>query len=264
MATRAIDFEALHANEPPHLAAARDAGLCDAARRVRHDRPRAVAERHALAVFRAAARRGPGPLPRQRALRAVLVGDALRRHHGGRHRPRALLVRRAPRRHHREGHGPGFHPADVHRDGSAQARRPAQGGVADRLAGQPRQARGADPRARAEDLRRAAGRRDVRLGRPRLDRADDADARDAVRLPVGGPPPADLLVRHGDRRRDGAGQPDQGRARGDHARMPDVFHRLWNERVNAEPRGTTSCRCSRTTRRRATWCRWNISATCSC
>ena len=51
------------------------------------------------------------------------------------------------------------------------------------------------------DPRRPAERRDVRLGRPGLDRADHADARHAVRLPVGGPPQADLLVRRRDRRR---------------------------------------------------------------
>ena len=38
-------------------------------------------------------------------------------------------------------------------------------------------------------------RRDLRLGGVRLDRADGDDARDSVRLSLGGPAPADLLVR---------------------------------------------------------------------
>ena len=56
-----------------------------------------------------------------------------------------------------------------------------------------------DPRAHAARARRTAARRDVRLGGSRVDRADHADAGDAVRLPVRGAAEADLLVE----RRDG-------------------------------------------------------------
>ncbi len=47
----------------------------------------------------------------------------------------------------------------------------------------------------------AAEERDVQLGRQSVDRADHADARDAVRLPVGRPPQADVLERPDHRRR---------------------------------------------------------------
>ena len=48
----------------------------------------------------------------------------------------------------------------------------------------------------------SAARRGVRLGGPRLDRADYDDAGDAVRLPVGGAAQADLLVGRGDLQRE--------------------------------------------------------------
>ena len=55
---------------------------------------------------------------------------------------------------------------------------------------------GADhPRARRQDPRRSADRRDLRLGRQGLDRTDHHDAGDPVRLSVRGAPQADLLVR---------------------------------------------------------------------
>ena len=61
-----------------------------------------------------------------------------------------------------------------------------------------------------EEIRRRTGQcldqlargRGVRLGRPRLDRADDGNAGDPVRLPVGGPAAADPLVRLVGRYRD--------------------------------------------------------------
>ncbi len=53
---------------------------------------------------------------------------------------------------------------------------------------------GADPRAHRPGARRPAAQRDLRLGRPGVDRADDDDARDLVRLSLGRPAPADLLV----------------------------------------------------------------------
>ena len=90
--------------------------------------------------------------------------------------------------------------AELHRDGPAEARRAAQGGRADRGADEPAEHGRHDPRARLPHPGRAAARRDVRLGGARLDRADHADAGDAVRLPVRGAAQADLLVerRHGE------------------------------------------------------------------
>ena len=86
----------------------------------------------------------------------------------------------------------------LHHDGRRPARRPPQGGPAGRLPAQPDVARAADPHARLRDPRRPPGRRDLRLGRPRLDRAHDGHARDALRLPLRGAPQAHLLVGHGD------------------------------------------------------------------
>ena len=82
----------------------------------------------------------------------------------------------------------------------------------------------ADPPAGGRDPGRPAARRDLQLGRPGIDRADHPDAGDPVRLPVGGPPPAALLVGrdHGDR---GGGRGRRhGRARAGAARMPGLFH----------------------------------------
>ena len=59
--------------------------------------------------------------------------------------------------------------------------------------------RAADPRARDRDPGRPPRGRDLRLGRPRLHRAHDRHAGDALRLPVGGATQAHLLVRHGHR-----------------------------------------------------------------
>ena len=56
-------------------------------------------------------------------------------------------------------------------------------------------------------------RRDVRLGRQGLDRADDADAGDAVRLPVRGPPQADPLVGRRHRRARASGIVETRRSR---------------------------------------------------
>ena len=53
---------------------------------------------------------------------------------------------------------------------------------------------------RRQDLRQPAAQRSLQLGRPRLDRADDADAGDAVRLPLGRAAQADPLVGRGDGR----------------------------------------------------------------
>ena len=82
----------------------------------------------------------------------------------------------------------------------------------------------------------ASDRRGVRLGRQGVEGTDGDDAGDAVRLPVRGPPQADLLVRHvhqcaGPRPRRRAGS--TRRKRPTSASAPS--HDLWNQRVNAEP-----------------------------
>ena len=89
---------------------------------------------------------------------------------------------------------------------------------------------------RLHDSRRSAAQRDVQLGRQGLDRTHDADAGDAVRLPVRGAPHADLLVRRGD---DACRQWMTSRA--GRSAMPScssaspISRELWNERVNKEP-----------------------------
>ena len=62
----------------------------------------------------------------------------------------------------------------------------------------------------AADPRRPADRRDVRLGRPGLHRADHHDAGDPVRLPVRGAAQADLLVGRRDHRARATGSSTPG------------------------------------------------------
>ena len=129
----------------------------------------------------------------------------------------------------------------LHRHGPAQARCAAQDGQPGVVAGQPALM---EPviRERAARLiaRRPADRRGIRLGRPRLDRADHPDAGHPVRLPVlGGPPQADPLVGRGHRPADSRAV-QWSRDRGGTARRAsieclDYFTDLWNERVNAPP-----------------------------
>ena len=123
---------------------------------------------------------------------------------------------------------------------------------------------GDHPRARRQDPGRPAARRDIRLGRSCLDRADHPDAGHAVRLPVRGAAQADLLVgrRHGDRAPATAIEVRGEARRGLRRRWLDYFTALWNERVNAPPRSdlismlahgeaTRNMR-----RRRSTWATW--------
>ena len=74
----------------------------------------------------------------------------------------------------------------LHRDGPAAARRAAQDRGTDRGTTELGEDVRHDPRAGDPHPGRPAARRGVRLGRSRLDRADDADAVDPVRLPVRG------------------------------------------------------------------------------
>ncbi len=87
---------------------------------------------------------------------------------------------------------------------------------------------GASIRERTESPdRHASDRRAVRLGRPGLDRADDADARHPVRLSMGRPPSAHLLVRLGRRHRGGA----RCRARAEAGRHIVGMRRLFHPAV---------------------------------
>ena len=77
--------------------------------------------------------------------------------------------------------------------------RPAQDRVADVHADASGRTGEADPRARRQGAGRAAAQRDLRFRRAGVDRADHADAGDAVRFPVRGAPQADALVGRLDR-----------------------------------------------------------------
>jgi cytochrome P450 len=127
------------------------------------------------------------------------------------------------------------HRRPIHRHGPAQARRPAQDGQPDRLAGQPA-SHGADhPRARRQDPRR------LPIGEP-------FDWVDKVSIELTTQMLATLfdfpfeerrkLTRWSDvaTTRPAAAVEPRSRAPGEAELMlPRLFHRLWNERVNAEP-----------------------------
>ena len=183
-------------------AAARRArgGLCDAAEGFSSRRAAAVPERHAVAVVRAAAQGRAGALLHQRADRALLVGDQIQRHHACRHQSRHLLLRR--------------HASAASR--SATCRRATTGRASSRWTsrGTAAQRKTVSPmftpthldelamliRERAgQGARQPAAQRDLQFRRPGLDRADHADAGDAVRFPVGRAAQADALVRRLDR-----------------------------------------------------------------
>ena len=89
-------------------------------------------------------------------------------------------------------------------------------------------------RARVREiLGRAPGRRDVRLGRSRLDRAHHRHAGHAVRLPLRGAPQAHLLVGHGD------GQPAPGRLGRRHARR-SAGRRSWSASPSSRRSGRSA------------------------
>ena len=200
--------------------------LCAAARCDRRQQSEALPGRHLVPVFRAPAPRGPGALHQGRHVRLVLVGDQVQGHHVGRDEPPDLLVRGDAGRHLDHRPADGIPPRQLHLDGPAEARRAAQGGLADRGADEPEQAVGDDPRARRRHPRCAAAQRDVRLGAARLDRADHPDADDADGLPVRGSPQAGLLVGLRDRRRERRhGRRFRGEAAGDPDRGAGVLHR---------------------------------------
>ena len=191
--------------------------------------------------LRAAAARCAGALQHhQPDVRPLLVGDEVQGHHGGRGEPQGVQLRQQLRRHHHPRPAEGAAAADVHRHGPAAARRPAQGGAADRRACQPGEAGRHHPRAGLQHPGRAAARRDLQLGRACLDRADREHAGDAVRLPLRGPPQAELLVGLRDR---GAGgrrlHRQRGEARGGLRRMPRLFHQALERAGERRRRGPT-------------------------
>ena len=169
-----------------------------AAGAVRSRRPRAVQDRYVLAVFRPAAPRRSRALLQGQHVRAVLVGDQIQRHHGDRDQSCGVLLGVLARRHHHPRRPTRSAPRKLHRDGPAAPRGAAQDRGADVHADPSRPARDQHPQALGRVPRQSAAWRGVRLGRPGLDRADHADARRAVRLPLGGPPQADALVGHRD------------------------------------------------------------------
>ncbi len=194
--------------------------LVGAARRDRRQQSVLLFRGHVAGLFRSAAGRGPGALRRQPFVWTVLVGDPVPGHHDRRYLTPSLFLRRRVWGHHAEGCPVAVPEGKLHRDGSAAARRAAHDRVADRRAAEPGENVEHDPRTGDPHPRRPAARRGVRLGRSRLDRADDADAVDAVRLPVRGTADADPLVQrldreHARRDRDRLGGKARGRAAGD-------------------------------------------------
>ncbi len=118
-----------------------------------------------------------------------------KRHHAGGHQPARVLLRRHAGRIVIRDLPMDYPAAELHLDGPAEARRATQGGRADRGADEFAKARRHDPRAGRTHPGRPAAGGNVRLGGSRVDRADHADAGDAVRLPLRRAAYADLLVR---------------------------------------------------------------------
>ena len=112
----------------------------------------------------------------------------------GRGGPGDVLFRRRIRRHYAARPARRLYHADVHRHGSAAARRSAGSGEPGGFAHQPGAPRSSDTGKIGCDPGWSACGRAVRLGGARLDRADQPDARDAVRFSAGGAPPACPLV----------------------------------------------------------------------
>ena len=152
---------------------------------------RALRDRHALGILRAPAQGGSGPLLRGRATsgrtgrsRATTTSSHVEKNPEIFSSARSIVVGDPD---------PDF-PLEagfITMDGARhEAHRKVVQPVA--VAAQPRLARAADPRARRRDPRRASGRRDLRLGRSRLDRAHHRHARHPVRLPLRAAPQAHL------------------------------------------------------------------------
>ena len=165
----------------------------------RRQRSPPLSGRHLAAAVCATAPRRSRALLRGLAVRAVLVGDALRRHLRGRTRSRELFVEFGTRRYSggRPAEGPGAHK--LHPHGPARPYRATTHRRTDRGAVEPRQFRAADPQANLGCAGCLAAQRDLRLGRAGFDRSHQHDAGDAVRFPLGRSHEAELVVRRRDR-----------------------------------------------------------------
>ena len=196
-----------------------------------------------LAVFRPAAQGRPGPLLQGQHVRAVLVGDQIQRHHGHRDQSFGVLVGGLARRHHHPRRAARSAPRKLHRHGPAAPWRAAQDRGADVHADPSRPAGDQYPQALGRMPRQSACWRGVRLGRQGLDRTDHADARGAVRLPLGGPPQADALVRHRHHApRPGRPGRDRRRAPGRTDGMRDLFRKALEGAHQRSRRRATCCR----------------------
>ncbi len=143
------------------------------------------------------------------------------------YQPRQFPVRLGARRHLDRRRSQGVPVRQLHFGAPAPARRAAQGGEPDRVARQPGRDGGHDPRADLQGTGRPAARPDFQLGRSRVDRTDDPDAGDPVRVSVRRPQAADLVVGCGDHdprhRRDHIDR-HLGRTPGRTAQVPGLFH----------------------------------------
>ena len=218
-------------------------GLVHSACGYRRQPARTVQDRFLLAVFRPAAQGRSRALLQGQHVRAVLVGDQIQRHHGHRDQSFGVLVGGIAWRHHRSRRRARPASRKLHRHGSAAPCRAAQDRGADVHADPSRPARDQHPQAVGRMPRQSAEERSVRLGRPGLDRADHADARRAVRLPLGGPPQADALVRH----RNNASRSRTAWSRRKTSGRPNC----WNARAISASSGKSAS----ISRRRATCCR---------
>ncbi len=146
------------------------------------------------------ARGWAAPLHSREPLRALLGGGPAQGDPAYRGAARSVLVELGTWRDHhsrtRCGHPRGrtARAADVHRDGQAQAHRPAPYRRPRLHSGRDEADGGGYPSADRRTARFAAAGRGIRLGRYGVDRAHDRNARAAVWLPLGGPPAADAVV----------------------------------------------------------------------
>ena len=153
----------------------------------RRQRSPPLSGRHLAAAVRATAPRRSRALLRGLAVRAVLVGDALRRHLCGRTRSRELFVEFGTRRYSggRPAEGAGVH--QLHPHGPARPYRASPHRRADRGAVQPRQFRAADPQADFDVLDALPRNETFDWVGAGFDRSHQHDAGDPVRFPLGRP-----------------------------------------------------------------------------
>ncbi len=210
-------------------------GLFDAADGIPSRRARAVPERHAVAASsNGCAGEEPVHYCTMHRSSDLLVGDQVPRHHACRHQSRHLLLRRRSTaastiRDVPQGYDwPSFIAMDQPKHGAQRKTvtpmfTPTH---LDELAMLIRE-------RSAEVLDESAPQRDLQLGRTRLDRADHADAGDAVRLPVGRAAQADALVGRVHRAAQRAASSSRRRnsAASEMDECAAYFTKLWNERV---------------------------------